>query len=363
MKVLHVESGMHLYGGALQVVFLLRGLRARGGEHVLVCPPGSAVGAAAREAGLRVRELPMRGDLDLGLIPRLGRVIRQERPDLVHLHSRRGADLLGGIAARLAGVPAVLSRRVDNPEPRGWVRLKYRLYARVITISEGIRRVLLDEGVPAERVVCVPSAVDTEQYRPGGDRARFRREFGLDEDELVVGMLAQFIERKGHRVLIEAMPAVLARHPRTRFLLFGQGPRREHYQALVEQRGLSGRVLFPGFREDLDELLPCLDVVAHPAFMEGLGVALLQSAACAVPIVACPSGGIPEIVHDGVNGRLVTAGDAAALAQALNALLADPELRRRYGSAGRELAQRSFSIPAMVNGNAGVYAELLGGGQ
>lgn len=173
MKVVHVEGGRHLYGGALQVVFLLRGLKARGVDCTLVCPPDAAVGRAAA-AHARVRELPLGGDADIGQSARLARVLREERAELVHLHSRRGVDLWGALAARAAGVPAVLSRRVDNPEPGWWARWKYGLVARVVTISEGIRRVLLDEGVPAQQVVCVPSAVDTALYRP--------RELGTDPE-------------------------------------------------------------------------------------------------------------------------------------------------------------------------------------
>ncbi len=360
MKVLHVESGMHLYGGALQVVFLLRRLKSLPGEHVLICPPGSAVGQAARDAGIRVREVPIRGDADLAFIGRLRRVIAEERPDLIHLHSRRGADLLGGIAARLARVPAVLSRRVDNPEPAWWARRKYRLYAKVITISDGIRQVLLSEGVPAEHVVCVHSSVDTERYRPGGDRAWLRREFGLAEDELAVAMIAQFIERKGHKTLFDAIPAILARHPRTRFLLFGQGPLLEPYRQLVEERGLAERVQLPGFRNDLDRILPCLDLVVHPAFMEGLGVSLLQAAACGVPIVAARAGGIPEAVRDGVNGYLIEPGDSAALAERAIRLLDDPALRSAFGAAGRRLVEMEFSIDAMAAGNMAVYRAVLG---
>lgn len=359
MKILHVESGRHLYGGALQVIFLLRGLDAAGVESVLVCPEESDVEKMALRNGFRIRPLPMRGDADLALIARLYRLIRAERPDLVHLHSRRGADVLGGVAARLAGVPAVLSRRVDNPEPRWRAAVKYRLYDRVVTISEGIRRVLLAEGLPPQKVVCVPSAVDTDLYRPDGDPNWFRREFGLESDERAVGMIAQFIPRKGHRSLVDAAPAILAHHPRTRFLLFGRGPERGAVEALVAERRLSDRFLFAGFRDDLPRILPNLDLIAHPAAMEGLGVALLQAAACGVPVVACRAGGIPEAVRDGETGLLVEPGDAPALAAAVNRLLDDPRLARRYGATGRILAEREFSVAAMVNGNLAVYESVL----
>ncbi|HWP18000.1 MAG TPA: glycosyltransferase [Burkholderiaceae bacterium] len=359
MKVLHVEAGKHLYGGALQVVFLLGGLREQGGAHILACPVGSAIAEAAQGVATRVHEIEMRGDADVGMVGRLRRLIRQERPDLVHLHSRRGSDVWGAIAARLEGVPVVLSRRVDNPEPRWLVPLKYRLYHRVITISEGIREVLLRQGVPQDKVVCVHSAVDTQRYEPGcQDRAWFREEFGVREGELTLAMAAQFIPRKGHHTLIEALPAVLATQPNVRVLLFGQGPKEGEIRNLAKQKQLEDRIVFAGFRRDLHRVLPCVDVMVHPASMEGLGVALLQAAACGVPIVAGRAGGIPEIVRPGVNGELVSPEDPAALAAALLPLLRDEMLRLRYGSAGRKLVVSEFSIPAMVAGNASVYQEV-----
>ena len=107
----------------------------------------------------------MHGDADLTMAPRLYRLIRRTRPDLVHLHSRIGADLWGGVAGRLAGVPVVHTRRVDNPEPRWVVALKYRLHDRVIAISEGIGRVLLSEGLPPDKLRVVRSAVDWHATR------------------------------------------------------------------------------------------------------------------------------------------------------------------------------------------------------
>jgi glycosyltransferase involved in cell wall biosynthesis len=361
MRVLHVEAGMHLYGGALQVVFLMRGLAQRGVDVALACPNGSAIAQAVREAGLPVHEMPMRGDADFGLVGRLRRLMREVQPDLLHLHSRRGCDTWGAIAGRLQGLPVVLSRRVDNPESRWWAAVKYRLPDRVVTISQGIREVLRSEGVPEAKVACVPSAVDTNQYRPGrGELPWFRQEFGLGGEALTIGMAAQFIERKGHATLLDALPAVFARHPEARVLLFGQGPLVPAVRARVEgDRALAERVRLVGFRSDLDRVLPCLDLLAHPAHMEGLGVALLQAAACGLPIVGGRAGGIPEIVRPGLNGELIEPGDAAGLAAALNQLLDSADLRARMGVAGRDWVERHFSIDAMVEGNLAVYRDLL----
>lgn len=362
MKVLHLEAGRHLYGGATQVLMLLRGLNAQQPDdrQLLVCARGSAVAAAAAEAGLNPLTLPMGGDLDGLLLTRLLGLIRRQRPQLVHVHSRRGADLWGGLAARLAGLPAVLSRRVDNPENR-WSRHKYRYYRRVIAISAEIGRLLVErEGLAADKVRCIPSAVDSERFRPG-DRRPLRAAFRLsDSDGPLLGTAAQLIERKGQHTLLQAFPAVLRQHPQARLLLFGRGPRRAALERQCQTLGLGKRVLFAGLRDDLPRLLPGLDMVVHPASMEGLGVALLEAAACGLPVVACRAGGIPEIVRDGINGRLVEPGQAAPLAAAVNELLADPERAARFGARGREIVLREFSVERMARDNHAVYRQLTG---
>jgi glycosyltransferase involved in cell wall biosynthesis len=123
---------------------------------------------------------------------------------------------------------------------------------------------------------------------------------------------------------------------------------------------LAKHVQLPGFRKDLDHILPCLDVLAHPAHMEGLGVSLLQAAACGVPLVGGRAGGIPEIIQPGLNGELITPGDTAALVHELNKVLGSAELRQRYGAAGRQWVIDRFSVDAMVEGNLGVYQRAAG---
>lgn len=361
MKVLHVEAGLHLYGGAQQVLYLLEGLKRLGIANVLVCPERSAI--AQRAMGhAEVIPLPMHGDADLGLIGRLHRVIRAHRPNIVHLHSRRGADVLGGLAARLAGVPCVLSRRVDNPESRLWVALKYRLYDHVITISDAIREVLLGEGLAAHKVSCVRSALDPAPWRRPCERAAFLREFDLPEGAPVAGMVAQFIPRKGHRHLLAALPEVLQAFPDLQLLLFGRGPLAAEVEAAVAAQALAGHVRLVGFRDDLARWLGCLDLLVHPAEMEGLGVSLLQAAAAGVPIIAARAGGMPEIVEHGVNGLLVEPGDAAGLARAMRGLLGDAALRAAMGRAGRARIDAQFSPEVMVRGNLEVYRRVLGTG-
>jgi len=358
MKVLHVEGGRNLYGGALQVLYLLKGLQARGIENVLACPRGSELSRAA--AGFaEVCGMRMGGDLDLPMIARIYRLIRSAQPDLIHLHSRIGADVLGAIAAGLAGVPVVHSRRQDNPEMPWLARAKYRLHDRVIAISEEVARVKLSEGLPPHKLRCVRDAVDAGAFQEPCDYAKFRAAFGLPEDSLVIGVVAQLIARKGHRYLLEAMPALIERFPTLHALFFGKGPLEPELRQQSQRLGITERIYFAGFRGDLPQVLPCLNVLVHPALREGLGVSLLQAASAGVPIVAFRAGGVPEAVRDGLNGLLVPPKDVEALRQAIGRVIGDPELARRLGAAGREVAEREFSIDAMVEGNLQVYQELL----
>lgn len=358
MKVLHVEGGRHYYGGARQVVYLIEGLAARGVANVLACPLHARIVEHASPSAV-VLPTAMRGDADVAMAWRLAAHIRRHAPDIVHLHSRRGIDVWGGLAARACKVPCVVSRRVDNREPRAWVALKYRLFDHVIAISDGIRDVLLAQGVDPERVSCVRSALDAAPWLHDVDRRAFRREFDLPEQALVVATVAQLIPRKGHRYLLEAVGNLRAAFPDLRVVLFGQGPLRASLEADVAARGLAAIVRFAGFRDDLSQWLGGVDVLAHPADIEGLGIALLQAQAASVPVVATRSGGMPEAVADGVSGWLVEPGDVAALTRALGGLLADPALRRRMGEAGRARVVAEFSVDAMVDGNLAVYHRVL----
>lgn len=358
MKVLHIETGRHLYGGALQVCYLLEGLAQQGVSNILVCTAGSEIAQAAATYASIV-EVPMGGDLDLLFPFRLSRLIRKYQPNVVHVHSRRGADLWAGVCAHLQGIPAVVTRRVDNREWSPFARWKYGTYDRVVTISEGIRQVLLSEGLAPDQVQCIHSVVRAENYQAPRDRDWFSREFGIPADALVIGVIAQLIPRKGHRYLLEIAPDLLTHFPNLRIVFFGQGPLQEELSTYISNHNLTGSVLFGGFRRDMPQILPNLDLVVHPALMEGLGVSLLQAAAAGVPIVGARAGGIPEIVHDGVNGYLVEPGNSLELQKTITELLDNQASIHQFGIAGRDIVHAHFAVGIMVSQYASLYNGLV----
>ncbi len=357
MLILHIETGKHFYGGPLQVDYLLKGLKEKNCRNILVCTEGSPLANFARPHA-EVHELPFNGDLDLRFPLRLRKIILAESPDIIHIHSRKG-DLWGTVAAWLTKRPAVLTRRVDNPESTWVVHLKYDYLKRIIAISKEIRRVLVTEGVSEHKIDHVPSGVDSGAFCKDHDKQWLHSEFNIKPGHKVVGMVAQFIPRKGHRYLIEAAPHILEQCPDTCFLFLGQGRNMEELQALCHKVGIAHKTKFAGFRPDLERILPCIDLIVHPATMEGLGVSLLQAAAAAVPIVATNVGGIPEIVHNGMNGYLVEPGDSLMIAQRVNELLQDADKAHRFGVAGQSIVASNFTVEAMVSGNLKVYHEVL----
>ncbi|RMF95512.1 MAG: glycosyltransferase [Gammaproteobacteria bacterium] len=357
MHVLHLETGRRLYGGARQVLWLAQGLAGRGVDSTILCAAGSELLAAARDAGLRAEGLPVPGDIDPTLAFRLVRRLRALRPDLVHLHSRRGADSWGLLAARRCGLPVVLSRRVD--EPLGALtKQRLRRADRVIAISAGVAAVLRAGGIADERLRVVRSAVPPAR-RPAWPLQRFRETFGLHPADRPVAVVAQFIPRKGHRLLLAAALRARAAEPRLRLLLFGSGPLEAALRAEFAAAGLGDTVCFAGYRPDLANFLGHCELLLHPARREGLGVALLEAQAAGLPVVGHAVPGVAEAVRDGRSGLLVPPGDPDALAAALLRLLRDAGLRRRLGAAARERAAREFGIDAMVDGNLAVYRELL----
>jgi glycosyltransferase involved in cell wall biosynthesis len=359
MNIVHVETGRHLYGGGQQVLWLLDGLNRRGIQNLLVCAEGSALADAADDAGIEVQSLDCRGDLDLRFAHRLRALLEARKPDLVHCHSRRGADTLGGRAARRAGIPAVVSRRVDNREA-GWLaRWRFRPYRKVIAISETIAGVLQDAGIDGKRLQVIRSAVDAAYYAESPDSAAFRHDFGLGAGQPVLFCVAQFIDRKGHRYLLEAAAELLPRYPDLRVLLFGRGPLEAELRQLATNLGLGGVVQFAGFREDLDDYLGCADLLVHPALEEGLGVAALKAAAAGVPVIAFAAGGLREAVVHEQTGLLVPPRDVPALAAGIAALLDDDARRRQFGANGRTRMQREFSVDKMVEQHLDLYRSIL----
>jgi glycosyltransferase involved in cell wall biosynthesis len=354
--VLHVDSARGWRGGQNQVLLAARGMAARGLRTLLACRRGGALATRAAAAGLEVRGLPFRGDLWPPAIVALARTVRRERPGVLQLHDPH-AVTAGLLAARLAGgVPVVATRRVDFPLRGPFSRMKYASCERVIAVSRNVASIVERGGVPRERIRLVHDGVPDRSPAAGGRQVLAA--LGIPAGAPVIGNVAAFAGHKDHATLLEAMALLGPRVPQARLVLAGEGELRPRLEALVRERGLAARVVFAGFRQDLDALVPAFDIFCLSSHLEGLGTSLLDAMAFGLPVVATAAGGIPDAVEDGVTGRLVPPGDAAGLAEALAEMLADAGRRRAMGEAGRRRFLERFTAERMVEATLHVLEEV-----
>jgi len=354
-RVIHVDTAAGWRGGQNQVLLTAQGMAARGVETELVCRGGGELEARARAAGIPVAGAAFGGDLWPPGILALARRLRATRGSTLLLHDPHAVSA-ALVATRLAGrAPLVAVRRVDFALRGPLSRAKYRACDRVIVVSRAIGSVMQAAGLPAERLRLVYEGVKDRAPAPGGREAL--AELGVPAGAPVIGNVAALTGHKDHATLLEAMALVRTRVAEARLVIAGEGELRTGLEAQARALGLGERVVFAGFRRDLDRLLPAFSVFCLSSHLEGLGTSLLDAMAFGLPIVATSAGGIPEAVEDGVTGRVVPARDPRALAAALVEALGDAERRAAWGAAGRARYLERFTAERMVEATLGVIAE------
>ena len=296
---------------------------------------------------------------------RLRRLLRTRNYAIVHTHSP--------VPAAAARLLARSPTRLIHTEHNVWDRYRRPTYVAnaltyprndaVIAVSDGVAEsIRRPRWVPRRypRVETLLHGVEPDSA-PRGSEARVaaRRDLGIDESVPVVGTVANFTPKKDHLGLLEAFERIRTRIPEAVLLLVGSGPLEEDLRADVTSRSLNGQVRFLGSRDDVPALLPALDVFVLGSRFEGLPISLLEAMAAEVACVSTGVGGIPEAITDGVEGRLVPAGDPSALADVIIEMLHDRECRASLAAAGRARVEAEFSIQRAVRRTEEIYTDAL----
>lgn len=339
LRVLMVDSEKTWRGGQGQVRLLMMGLVEKGVEVTLAAPPDGEL--ARRTAGLGIAHRAF--STGAGGLIALRRALAAGPFDIVHSHAARAHGAVAIARVGLTPRPChVVSRRVDFEVARGFVsRWKYRRGADAyIAISEGVRRVLLDGGIPAQRVRIVHSGIDLSKFDGLRPREVVRGELGLDARTVAIGNVAALAPHKAQSDLLRAAARVLTRRDDVRFFVVGEGALRADLEALARELGIASRVVFTGFRTDALDLLRAFDLFVMSSYLEGLGTSIMDAQALGIPVVATRTGGIPELVDDGVTGLLVPPRNPEALAEAILRFLGDGRLRSACAEAARVRSSR-----------------------
>jgi len=355
-------------GGAERGTYeVARRLAEEGWRVEAVClRDAGVVGEMLDRAGVRVTDRVSPGSRDPRAFLRLLAFFRDRRPDAVYFLDHTNAVFWGAAAARFAGVRARLMVvhttglwGGSSSFPFG-VRAALPFLSRVIATAKGQANYLREAGIPAHKLALIRNGVETSSALSPEARASIRRELGLADEDLAVGMIAMFRPEKGHEVLFTAAEKLRAHHPRMRVFLIGDGPRREELVRRANDLGLTGTVRFLGLRPDAPRLAGAFDVVvltSHP-FVETLPYSLLEAISQGVPAVATRVGSLPEIVEEGGAGILVPPADPDAFGEALDLVLSDATLRRRLGERGRAWIQQEFSVERVVRETKALVREL-----
>lgn len=363
LKVLHVSTEKGWRGGEQQVKLVTDGLAARGVTVRVMSPPGAALLADRMAAGVGV-EMPVRlGEFDLLASRQIARVARAMQADLIHAQTSH-AHSLALRAARATNLPLVVSRRVDFPIAiNAFSRRKY-LDPRVhyIAISQAVKAVLVQGGVPGERIHVVHSGINPSRFaRRGTTRdEELARRWGASPGTPLLLNVAALTDHKDQATLLHAAALLRDAGRNFKLVIAGSGELETELKALAAELNLDKQVNFAGYVTELDLLYPAGDIFVMSSHLEGLCTSILDAMAAGLPVVATRTGGIPEIVQDGNNGLLAPPRDPAALARALGRLMDDSALRDQFRAAGHQTVMERFTNDAMTEGTLAVYHKILG---
>ena len=302
------------------------------------------------------------------VVARFVRHLRRQRPHILH-GQLYWANILSVVAGRLSGVPAVVTSRLDlgdegAPPVRrliqdGANRLTTAIFANSHAV---VQAVLSRERVAATKIKVIYNGVAVDEFRTGVDHD-LRRRLDIAERDLVVMVVAALRPSKGHEDLLRAAALLRPKYPQLRLVLAGRDGRiRPQLDAVIRELSMDGAVRLLGERTDIPALLRIADIVAHPSHQEGFSNAILEAMAAGRPLVVTRVGGNPEAVTDGREGFLVPPRDPAALANALDTLMADDALRQRMGTLARQRVETAFPMDRMISSFSERYEDLAAKG-
>ncbi len=357
VPILHLITELDTGGAQKALARLLSRLNRRRFAPAVAClyNGDKAVAREIRTLGIPVTDLGMTAKWRLDAFWRLYLLLRRQRPIILHTWMFH-ANIPGRVLGRLAGTPIIISSERTMGQESRW---RYRLNRvtdpltnHVICVSRQVADFVVREvGIPQQKVVVIPNGIDLQAFAHLPARRQARAALGLPPDKPIVGTVARLDPVKRLDILLQAAASLRDVHA----IIVGDGPERIRLEALSRQLGMYSRVHFAGEQEDVRPWLAAMDVFVLASDWEGMSNALLEAMATGLPTVATAVGGTPEVVIDGVTGSLVPPHEPAALARAIERLLADFDLRQRMGNAGRERVRKHFSVEEMVRATESLY--------
>jgi glycosyltransferase involved in cell wall biosynthesis len=343
MHIVHTEASLGWGGQEIRILTEARGMAARGHRLTLVAPPQAAIFAAAPKYGIEAvpMDIARKGPRNLFALKSW---FAGHPPDVVNTHSSTDSWL----TALACKAPIVRTRHISAPvSVNPWNRWLYGKAARrVVTTGENLRRDLIANlRLPEHHVVSVPTGIDLKRFTKTA-----KADLGIPPGAFVFGIVATLRSWKGHQDLVDAFKTLQGD---AHLVIVGDGPQRPFLEAGIP---LNGNIHLLGQREDIPELMSAMDCFVLPSYAnEGVPQAIMQAMAMELPVISTRVGAIMEVVTEGETGVFVPPRDVAALALAMQGMMASPEKRLSFGKTARKVAEQRFSLDRMLDAMEQVF--------
>jgi glycosyltransferase involved in cell wall biosynthesis len=375
LKIIYPVIDGEVTGGNIICLRIIEESLKSGYQVVVNSPTEGKFTDILRARGIKVYNLDTRRTFRIDNAIKLACLIKKENVNLIHSHGPLGVTILSCLAGWLAAVPVINHAHIgDFPSANCLIRLYHYLFnwitsrffcARVIAVSESVKKTMIKQGVSADKITVVYNGIDTDTI---GDSVRssieIRKSFGLNENQRIIGEIGRLCKFKGQRVLIESASQVLKKFPEAIFMLVGEdlegrGKYRKELEDLTGELGLKQNIIFTGYRQDVMDLLNTFDIFVLPSLDEGLPVVILEAMAAEKAVIATAVGGTPEIVIDGQTGTLISAENSDKLAEAIIYHLENPEVSKSMGQMGQARVKQFFSLSQMLDKVMDMYKKVL----
>ncbi len=361
ISVLHLSSERSWRGGEQQIAYLIDELEKLNVVNIVALKKESAFERHCADRNIKYFSLPFRGSFDFRTAQAIKRICWENKTHIIHMHSSKSHSI--GVLSTVLGnpIPLVLSRRVDFRPSNSWpTRWKYNhpSIKRILCVSEKIREIMRDYVRDKEKCITVHSGIDTSRVFECPPVNQLRVEFNIPEESIVIGNTSALEDHKDYYTFIDTIASLKHDGIPVTALIIGTGSLERDLKSYAASKGLDGSIIFTGFRTDIVQLLPCLDVFLMTSKEEGLGTSILDAFLAGVPVVATSAGGIPEMVVHDRTGLLAPVGDSKTLARLVEELIGDAHLRNRIVENARIKVQE-FSKQVTAKKTLAVYEEVL----
>ena len=383
IKVLQIIARLNIGGPAIYTILLSHELDKIGYKTILVKgTEGQTEGDMmylAESKGVKPVIIPELGreigfKNDLVAFYKLYKLIKSEKPDIVHTHTAK-AGTLGRIAAWLADVPVILHTFHGHVLAGYFGKLKTlvfiliekilaRISTRIITLSNELKKELIEIGIAREKKIeVIPLGLELRPFMEGGFFGEFKKELELSEDTVLIGIVGRLVPIKGHKYFLEAAKIINqgsgVRGQELRFVIIGDGELRKELEDYTKKLGIANDVVFTGFRRDLPKIYSDLDIVVLSSINEGTPVSIIEAMASGKPVIATNVGGVSSLVENNINGFLINPQDVQALSDAIIKLLNDSDLRQKMGREGRSSVFPRYDISQLVKRVDLLYTQMI----